>query len=81
MHLQTSTSRGGIKESPDNEGVDVGNLLFDGNIRSKIISHFIKGIFSLTPMEIILIIPGELEYLEGLVKLVKRKMDIKTTKT
>jgi hypothetical protein len=34
-----------------------------------------KGRISLTPMEIIMRIPGELEYLEGLVKLAKRRKD------
>jgi hypothetical protein len=33
-------------------------------VKSKILSHFIKGKISLTPMETILIILGELEYLE-----------------
>jgi hypothetical protein len=79
MHVQTSTF-GGRTESPNNEGVDVGNLVFDGNIISKILSHFIKGNFSLTPMETILIIPRELEYLEGLVKLARRKKNPKTIK-
>ncbi len=56
-------------------------MISNGNIKSKILSHFIKGNFSLTPMETILIIPRKLEYLEGLVKLARRKKDIKTTKT
>lgn len=38
-------------------------------MRSKIFTHFIKGKISLTPIETILTIPRELEYLEGLVKL------------
>jgi len=42
-------------------------------VKSKILSHFIKGKISLIPMETILVIPGELEYLEGLVKLVRRR--------
>ncbi len=41
-------------------------------MKSKILSHFIKGKISLISMETILIIPGELEYLEGLVKLARR---------
>ncbi len=60
------------------EGVDARNLVFNGNIRSKILSHFVKGKTTLIPMETILIIPGELEYLEGLVKLVGRRKDAKT---
>jgi hypothetical protein len=34
-------------------------------IRSKILSHFIKGKVSLTPMETVMMIPGELEQLEN----------------
>jgi hypothetical protein len=74
MHVQGSTSRRGT-ESLDNEGVDVGNLVSNGNIKSKIISHFIKRKNSLTPMETILMILGKLEYLEGLVKLARRRKD------
>ncbi len=40
-------------------------------IRSKIFSHFIKRNISLSPMEIILMIPRELEHLESLVRLVR----------
>ncbi len=35
-------------------------------VRSKILSHFIKGKISLSPMETILMIPRELEHLENL---------------
>jgi hypothetical protein len=45
-------------------------------MKSKILSHFIKGNISLTPMEIILNIPRKLEYLEGLVKLARRRKDV-----
>jgi hypothetical protein len=37
-------------------------------VRSKILSHFIEGKISLTPMETVMMIPGELEHLESLVK-------------
>ncbi len=47
-------------------------------IKSKILSHFIKGKISLSPMETILMIPGELEHLESLVKLARRKKDVET---
>ncbi len=49
------------------------NLGFEIVVKSKILFHFIKGKISLIPMETILVIPGELEYLEGLVKLVRRR--------
>jgi len=42
-------------------------------VKSKILSHFIKGRISLTPMETVLMIPGELEHLESLVKLARKK--------
>jgi hypothetical protein len=47
----------------------------DAAVRSKILSHFIKGKISLSPMETILLIPGELEHLESLVKLARRRRD------
>ncbi len=48
----------------------------DSTVRSKILSHFIKGKISLSPMETILMIPGELEHLESLVKLARRRKDL-----
>jgi hypothetical protein len=47
-------------------------------VKSKILSHFIKGKISLSPMETVLMIPGELEHLESLVKLACRKKDAET---
>lgn len=46
-------------------------------VKSKILFHFIKRNISLTIMETIFIIIGELEYLEGLLKLARRKIDAK----
>ncbi len=40
-------------------------------VRFKILSHFIKGKTSLSPMETILMILGEVEHLESLVRLAK----------
>jgi predicted aspartyl protease len=51
----------------------------DTLVRSKILSHFIKGKISLSLMETILMIPGELEHLESLVKLARRKRDSEAT--
>jgi hypothetical protein len=48
----------------------------NATVRSKILSHFMKGKVSLSPMETILLIPGELEHLESLVKLARRRRDI-----
>jgi hypothetical protein len=44
-------------------------------MRSKILMHFMKGRISFSPMEMIITLPIELEYLEGLVKLGRRKKD------
>jgi len=51
----------------------------DTSVRSKILSHFIKGKISFSPMETILMLPGELEHFESLVKLARRKRDSKAT--
>jgi predicted aspartyl protease len=51
----------------------------DTSVRSKILSHFIKGKISLSLMETIMMIPGELEHLESLVKLARRKKDSEAT--
>jgi hypothetical protein len=52
----------------------------DISVGSKILSHFIKGKISLSPMETILMIPRELEHLENLVRLARRKKDSEVTK-
>ncbi len=49
-------------------------------MKSKILSHFNKRKSYLTPMETILIILEELEYLEGLVKLARRRKDVERQK-
>ncbi len=52
---------------------DVGiSLEKESIVKSKILTHFIMGKISLTPTEMILTILGELEYLEGLIKLARR---------
>lgn len=48
-------------------GMDMGD-----NMRSKIISNFIKRKISMSPTKIIPVIPSELEYLEGLMKLLRQ---------
>ncbi len=50
-------------------------------VKSKILSHFIKGKIYLIPMETILIILKGLEYLEGLVKLAKRRKNVEGQKS
>jgi predicted aspartyl protease len=65
----------GTVPSPEaaGEGTRMGR---ETSVRSKILSHFVKGKISITPMETVLMIPGELEHLESLVKLAKRKKDV-----
>jgi len=53
----------------------------ENSIRSKILSHFIKGKISRTPMETMMMIPGELEQLENLVKVARRKKDAEIEST
>jgi hypothetical protein len=69
---------GGVAPIPEAEREGVG-VNRDTSVRSKILSHFIKGKIPLSPMETIIMIPGELEHLESLVKLARRKRDSETT--
>jgi len=54
---------------------------WDESVKSKILSHFIKGKVSLTPMETVMMIPGELKHLENLVKVARRKKDAEAAST
>ncbi len=69
---------GGIAPVPEVEKEGTG-MSRDVSVKSKILSHFIKGKISLSPMETVLMILGELEHLESLVKLARRKRDSETT--
>jgi predicted aspartyl protease len=44
-------------------------------VRSKILSHFVKGKIALMPMETMMMILGELEHMENLVKVARKKKD------
>ncbi len=50
--------------SPEVQGEGTG-VSRETTVKSKIFSHFIKGKISLSPMETVLMIPGELEHLES----------------
>jgi hypothetical protein len=65
---------GGVVLTPKATG-DGASVNRDTSVESKILAHFIKGKISLSPMETILMIPRELEHLESLVRLAKRKKD------
>jgi predicted aspartyl protease len=69
---------GGAIPSPEVAGEGTG-VNRENSVRSKILSHFIKRKISLTPMEKILMIPGELKHLESLVKVARRKKDVEAT--
>jgi hypothetical protein len=56
---------GGISPVPEAEREGAG-VSRDVSVKSKILSHFIKGKISLSPMETVLMILGELENLESL---------------
>jgi hypothetical protein len=61
----------GILLTPETAGKGIGGN-WETSVRSKILSHFIKRKISLSPMETILMILGELEHLESLVRLARR---------
>jgi hypothetical protein len=63
--------------SPEIAGEGTG-VSRETTVKSKVFSHFIKGKISLSPMETVLMILGELEHLESLVKLAHRKKDAET---
>jgi hypothetical protein len=68
----------GVVPTPEAAG-DGASVNRDTSVRSKILAHFIKGKISLSPMETILMIPRELEHLENLVRLARRKKDLEAT--
>jgi predicted aspartyl protease len=61
--------------------IEGGGVHREESIKSKILSHFVKGKVSLTPMETVMMIPGELEHLENLVKVARRKKDAEAANT
>ncbi len=76
--IPVDVAPGGVAPIPEaaREGAGVNQ---DTSVRSKILSHFFKGKISLSPMETILMIPGELEHLENLVRLARRKKESEAT--
>ncbi|CAN5973453.1 unnamed protein product [Sphagnum jensenii] len=78
--VPVEVAAGGADPTPQIVGDGIG-VDHDAAVRSKILSHFIKGKVSLSPMETILLIPGELEHLESLVKLARRRRDTESTPT
>ncbi len=73
VHVEVAAG-GGANPTPQTMGDGLGADR-DAVVRSKILSHFIKGKISLSPMETILMIPRKLEHLESLLKLARRRRD------
>ncbi len=76
--VPVNVTQGGAMLTPEAMG-DGTSASRGTSVRSKILAHFIKGKVSLSPMETILMIPGELEHLESLVKLARRRRDSEAT--
>jgi hypothetical protein len=72
MPVEVTPAESGLALDPIIEGVGANR---EESVRSKILSHFVKGKISLTLMETMMMIPGELEHLENLVKVARRKKD------
>jgi hypothetical protein len=70
MHVEVAPTGNVPSPKAIGEGIGANRENF---VRSKILSHFIKKRISLTPMETDLMIPGELEHMESLLKLVRKK--------
>jgi hypothetical protein len=79
--MQTNEAEGIAEQAEGAEARDrIREGMLDSRTRLKILLHFMKGRIFLTPMETIIMVLGELEYLEGLVKLAKIKKDEKIRK-
>jgi len=75
-----SFARERIEEMTNEKNKETSNVHIEVIVRSMILSHFIKGKISLTPMEIILIISSEFEYVECLIKLARKWKDVEAKK-
>jgi len=76
MHVEVASN--GAISSP--EAIGEGTIVNrKASVRSKILPHFIKGQISVSPMEIILMIPKELEHFKSLIRLARRKRDAHAT--
>jgi len=78
MHVEVTPTASGSTANATILGVGDNR---EETVKSKILSHFIKGKISLTPMETMMMIPGELEHPENLVKVARRKKDTEAANT
>jgi hypothetical protein len=76
MHVDVTLRRVVLTFEATWDGIGVNR---DTSVKSKILSHFIKGKISFSPMETILMIPRALEHLESLVRLAKWKKDLEAS--
>jgi len=76
--VPVDVTQGGVVLTPEAVGDGI-SASRGTSVRSKILAHFIKGKVSVSPMETILMIPGELEHLESSVKLARRRRDSEAT--
>jgi predicted aspartyl protease len=72
MPIEVAPVGAGLSSEAEGENTGMNR---ENSVRSKILSHFINGKVSMTPMETVLMIPGELEHLENLVKVARKKKD------
>jgi len=78
MHVDVIPATSGPTPNAIIEGTEANR---EESVRSKILSHFIKGKISLTPMETVMMIPGELKQLESLMKVARKKKDAEAANT
>jgi hypothetical protein len=78
--MPVEVASAGIGPSFEAKGENTG-MNRENSIRLKILSHFIKGKVSMTPMEIVLMISGELEHLENIVKVVAERRRMQKLRT
>jgi predicted aspartyl protease len=79
MPMEATPAKSGRTPEPTIRGAGANQE--ESSVRSKILSHFIKGKISLSPMETVMMIPGELEHLENLVKVARKKKDAEAGST
>jgi predicted aspartyl protease len=78
MHVEVTPAASGLTA---NATIERAGANREKSVKSKIFSHFVKGKVSLTPMETVMMIPGELEHLENLVKVARKKKDTEDANT
>ncbi len=78
--MPVETTPTASERTPDRM-IEGAGAIREESVKSKILSHFVKRKISLTPMETVMMIPGELEHLENLVKVARKKKDAEAGNT